>query len=126
MLARLDLEGDGDQDIAITASNDEFTLYRNDLAGPETSWLRVFLDTSATPGLAPNGVGAMVRATVGGSRLTRTIGGCANFNSTSELSAHFGLGGADVIDELVVEWPNGETTVLEAVDVNQTLTIAAP
>ena len=28
----LDIEGDGDQDIAITASNDDFTLYRNDVS----------------------------------------------------------------------------------------------
>ncbi len=125
-VVQFDLEGDGDQDLAITASNDRFEVYRNELSGPATSWLRVFLDTSAVPGLAPNGIGAMVRATVGDQRFTRTIGGCANYNSTSELSAHFGLGAATVVDQLVVEWPNGETTVLDDVPVDQTLTITAP
>ncbi len=122
----LDLEGDGDQDLAITASNDDFALYRNDLSGPATNWLRVFLDTAGSADLAPNGVGSMVRARIGEQQLTRPIGGCANFNTSSELSAHFGVGGAALIDELVVEWPNGETTVLDDVAVNQTLTITAP
>ncbi|MGI9645023.1 MAG: CRTAC1 family protein, partial [Ilumatobacteraceae bacterium] len=125
-IVQFDLEGDGDQDIAITASNDDFTLYRNDLSGPAVSWLRVFLETGDRSDLAPNGVGAMVRVDVGGDRYTRTIGGCSNYNSTSELSAHFGLGDATVADTVTVEWPSGETTVLEDVEVSQTLTIEAP
>ncbi len=124
-VVNFDLEGDGDQDIAITASNDEFRLYRNDLSGPATSWLRVFLETGADPTLAPNGIGAMVRATVGAATYTRAINGCSNFNSTSELSAHFGLGDATVVDELRIEWPNGEVTILDDVPVNQTLTVEA-
>lgn len=122
----LDLEGDGDQDIAITASNDDFTLYRNDMSPSSAGWLRIFLDTSGNPSLAPNGVGSMVRVDVGDLQLTRTIGGCSNYNTSSELSAHFGLGDVAAIEQVTVEWPNGEVTVLEDVQPNQTLTITAP
>jgi hypothetical protein len=83
----------------------------------------VFLDTSDAPGIAPNGVGAVVRANTGGTTLTRTVGACSNYNTASELSAHFGLGDADVIDEVIVEWPDGSSTVLEDVEANQTITI---
>ncbi len=119
----LDLEGDGDQDIAITASNDRFSLYRNDLVATGAGWLRVVLDTGGDRSIAPNGIGSMVRVSAGGSRFTRTVGGCSNYNTTSELTAHFGLGDVDVIDELRVEWPNGEVTVLDDVAPNQTLTV---
>ena len=53
------------------------------------------------------------------------IDGGSNYLSQSELSAHFGLGNINVIDELTVQWTNGMTTVLENIDVNQTLTISA-
>ena len=122
----LDLEGDGDQDIAITASNDRFSLYRNDLVATDAGWLRVVLDTGGDPSLAPNGIGSMIRVRAGRSQFTRTIGGCSNYNTTSELTAHFGLGDVDVIDKVRVEWPNGKVTVLDDVEPNQTLTIRAP
>jgi hypothetical protein len=39
---------------------------------------------------------------------------------------HFGLGGAARVDELEVRWSSGALTLLEGVQVNQTLTIVAP
>ncbi|NND75353.1 MAG: CRTAC1 family protein [Ilumatobacter sp.] len=122
-VVEFDMDADGDRDIAITASNDEFTLYRNELAGSTTNWLTVDLDTGGSPGLAPDGIGAIVRARVGDQQFTRPIGGCANFNTSSELSAHFGVADATVIDELVVEWPNGEVTTMQDVAANQQVTI---
>jgi Na+-transporting NADH:ubiquinone oxidoreductase subunit NqrB len=121
----LDYDNDGDQDIAITAAQDEFRLYRTDLPNDAGAWLRVFLDTSAVPGLAPSGIGATVRATVGNSTFLRNVGGCANYLGTSEPSAHFGFGEATVVNELIVEWADGSTTVLNDVPINQTITIPA-
>ncbi len=120
-MLNFDYDGDGDQDIAITSPNDEFKLYRNDTTGGG-SWLRVFLETT-TPGLPPDGIGAKVVATVGDRSYYRWVGGCSNYLTNSELSAHFGLGDATSVDELRVEWPNGEVTSLSPVDVNQTITV---
>jgi hypothetical protein len=87
----LDVDNDGDQDIGITTPNGEFRLY---LTQPPESphWLRVFLDTSKRPDLAPNGFGSKIRVTAGGADQFRWIVGCSSFSSQSELSAHFGLG----------------------------------
>jgi hypothetical protein len=124
-LMRLDLEGDGDQDIAITSNNGAFRLYETHLEGPQPSWLRIMLDTSANPDLAPNGVGAVVRVDAGGSSQFSPVVGCSNYASSSELTAHFGLGAADSVDLVTVEWPDGTATELGEVDVNQTITIDA-
>jgi len=125
-LVNLDSDNDGDQDIIVFTHNGPVGYYRNDLAGPDANWLRVFLDTSTNDRIAPNGVGARVVATVGQETYTRWITGGSNYLSQSELSAHFGLGGASTIDQLTVEWPNGQDTVLTDVPVNQTMTIVAP
>jgi hypothetical protein len=120
-MLNLDFDNDGDQDIAITAPNDEFRLYSNETADGG-AWLRVFLETSSDD-LPPNGIGARVVATVGDQSYYRWVGGCSNYLTNSELSAHFGLGDAEVVDELRVEWPNGEVTTLSPVDVDQTITV---
>ncbi len=121
-MMNLDYDNDGDQDIAITAANDEFRLYRNEHSG-SGSWLRVALDPAGTAGIPPDGIGSRVWATVGDQTYLRYVGGCANYLTLSELPAHFGLGEAEMVDELRIEWPNGTETVLADVVVNQTITV---
>ncbi len=50
----------------------------------------------------------------------------SNYLSQSELSAHFGLGVASRVDQLVVEWPNGKTTRLTDIQAGRTITVEAP
>jgi len=122
-LINLDADDDGDQDIVVLARGTPTRLYRNDT--PDNgAWLRVFLDTSAEPGLAPDGIGAIVRATASGLEQTRIVEAGCNHLSQSELSAHFGLSDAEVVEQLRVEWPNGRDTVLLSVPAGQTLTLA--
>ena len=52
------------------------------------------------------------------------IDGGSNYLSQNEMSAHFGLGNATMLDTITVEWTNGEVTTLTDVPANQTLTIA--
>ena len=122
-LANLDYDNDGDQDVVIFSYNEPLRVYRNDLVGPDSNWLRVFLDTSRNLLLAPNGFGAKVLVTAGGETQVRSIDGGSNYLVQSELSAHFGLGAACEIDEVRVQWSDGSQTILSNVAVNQTLTI---
>ncbi len=124
-LLYLDYDNDGDQDLVVTAHRDSLRLYRNDLAGPSANWLRLFLDTRADPTLAPHGFGARVIATVDGQQYHRYLDGCAGYLTQSELSLHFGLGDAETVDELRVEWTNGAVTTLTDVAVNETITVKA-
>ena len=124
-LLHFDYDNDGDQDLALTTPAGEFRLYRNDLSGPAVNWLRVLLDTSGSVGLAPDGLGSRVSVTVGDRTLYRWITSCSNYLTSSEMSAHFGLGAELVADEVRVEWPDGTITILENVGANQTLTVCA-
>jgi len=53
----------------------------------------------------------------------REISAKTGFFSQSELVAHFGLGNADIVDSLIVEWPNGAVQILTDVSANQLLSV---
>ena len=125
-MVSLDYDNDGDQDVVIFANGTPVVLFRNDLEGPGTNWLRVFLDTSARPDLAPNGFGSKVVALAGGKTQVRSIDGGESYLGKSELSAHFGLGPTTIVDELRIEWPGGDVTALTSLPANQTITVSAP
>jgi hypothetical protein len=125
-MLNFDYDDDGDQDIAIFTNFSKFTLWNNDLSGNEIAWLRVFLDTTVNDELAADGYGTVISARVGTSTQYRHVFGGDNYLSSSELSAHFGLGAATSVDELRVEWSNGEVTVLKDVAVNQTIVVTPP
>ncbi len=122
-MSRFDYDNDGDQDIVIFAHNEDLVLFENTLSGDDTGWLRVFLDTSETSGLAPNGYGARVQITIADRHYTQWINSGDHYLSHSELSAHFGIGEARRIDRLTVTWPDG--TMLQRFDLaaNQTIVL---
>ncbi len=124
-ISNFDYDNDGDQDIIVFPHAGSVKLFRNDLATPDTNWLRVFLDHSGINDIAPNGIGSVVTITLGSRTLIGRVDGGSNYLSQSELSAHFGLGAATIIDELRVDWSNGMQTVLANVSANQTITVAA-
>jgi hypothetical protein len=137
-MATFDCDNDGDRDVILFPHDGPDSPYqgeppvllRNDLSGPDTNWIRIFLDTSSASDIPPNGIGSVVKVRLGDGPDARTlmgfIDGGSNYLSQSELSAHFGLAGATIIDEITVGWTNGTTTTLTDVPANQTLTIAAP
>lgn len=139
-LVRFDCDSDGDVDIAILPNStlpayngeeDQTLAFYGNLArqSPEPEdahYLRVFLDTSLHPCLAPDGMHARVIVTTQDGSQLREITGGSTYNSQSELSAHFGLGATSVVSTVRVEWPNGLVTELTDVPADQTLEIAAP
>jgi hypothetical protein len=123
-MINFDADNDGDQDVLIFANNQALTYFRNDLpAGPDTNWLRVFVDNGGDPAVPANGYNALVRAVIGGTTYTRAIGGGNTYLGINELSAHFGLGTVTAVDEVRVEWHDGQVTSVFDVAVNQTITV---
>ena len=131
-----DYDNDGDMDIFIT-NNHEYvadgiapvrspgapTLLRNDTPNGN-HWLKVTLE--GTPPLHRDGIGSMVYVTTNGVTQMRELHASTNY-VTQEPGriAHFGLGSATVIDEIRVEWVNGETVVMTDVAVDQHISISS-
>jgi hypothetical protein len=57
-------------------------------------------------------VGAKLRVRSGDHWQTRVITGGSGYLSGSSRRVHFGLGDAERVDTLVIDWPSGEHTIL--------------
>ncbi len=128
-MVRIDIENDGDLDIAIFENNGKLRLYRNELITDSTptdrNWIRIKLDTAARDTLAPNGIGAMIKVVTDGQTQLLPMHCGSNHASASPIETHAGLASASIIDTLRIEWPDGSFTTLTNVDTNQILTIHA-
>jgi hypothetical protein len=106
-LAIGDLDNDGACDVVISHCNQPVTLLRNvahETAPAPAHWLGVELIGRGQRPIA----GATVHLEAGGRRLTRFTKSGGSYLSSSDPRIVFGLGTADRVDKLTVQWPWGE------------------
>ncbi len=121
-----DYDNDGFLDLFVAnwkGSRPNF-LYRN--AGNTNRWLKVRCVGSASNRSA---IGARISVTarIGGIERTqvREISGGIGFGQL-DLPAHFGLGDADTVSSIRIEWPSGAVQTLGPVESRRTLTVHEP
>jgi enediyne biosynthesis protein E4 len=100
----------------------------NDASTNGNHWLYVEL---VGPTDNTSGIGATLYATINESTpeevtLRREANTNAGTFNQSDLPVHFGLGTAELIDELKIRWPNGQMQTLFDVSVDQYLMITIP
>jgi len=114
-----DYDRDGDVDIAVLEHGRGVVLLNN--AGtPGNHWLQLDLEQD---GGNRRALGATIRVDAAGESQLVSVGGVASYLSQESLTAHFGLGAADVVERVVVRWPGGaeEAFVDIRVDARQVL-----
>jgi len=115
-LATLDFDSDGDLDIAVADTSEQFKLYENrDDAG---NWLQVRVRDSGPA------IGASVRIETNRETRKRVLHSRSNFFSQSTRMLHIGLGDATV-EQIHVTWPDGTSITFEDVGVNGRLIVSA-
>jgi hypothetical protein len=118
----VDYDGDGALDLFVATASGSNSLYRN--SGNGNNWLKVRLAGTVSNRSA---IGAKVRATAQINGVTRSllryVGGDGGFTSQN-LELHFGLGDAETVDEVRIEWPSGWVQILNDVAANHVLRIA--
>ena len=127
-VAYADFDGDGCLDLFLVnmglsaAMGEPARLYHN-RCNWGNNWLVV-----ETAGTTSNrdGIGARVSLTAGGRTQIREVTAGASNSSQNMLPVHFGLGSADIVDEITVRWPSGTVQTLRNVSPNRTLTITEP
>ena len=117
-----DYDRDGDIDLFVANNQQPARLWRND-RDSGTHFLTVKLR-----GRPPNteGIGAVVSLRSGERRQERLIRAGSNFESQDPAEAHFGLGPAQTVDELRVDWPDGTITRAGPLAADRFVAIAAP
>ena len=121
-----DLDGDGDLDIVTNDFNSAPQVLVSDLAQRRPiHWLEVSLvgTTSNRERARRDRARARRRA-----RPTRKYNdGKSGYLSQSALPLYFGLGDAETIDSVEVDWPSGRKQVVtQGLEINRTLRIAEP
>ena len=114
-----DFDGDGLLDIAVASFWSTAHLFHNEVTNGN-HWIEVRL-----VGVQSNraAIGAHVRLTANGRQLLREVSGGDSFYCQQDLTVHFGLGSATVVDTLEVLWPSGTVQTLGAVPADQRLTL---
>ncbi len=116
-----DLDNDGDLDLVVSNVNMPPFVYRNEThKKPGTNYLML-----SFKGKGQNSEAISVNVTLyfGGKINYQELIPSRGFQSTVDSRLHFGLGTTDMIDSLLVNWPDGKCTILYNVAANQFLTI---
>ena len=121
-VAVADIDNDGDLDMAVQNTDEPVHLYINH-EGELRRWAKFDVRGEGESRYA---VGANVRVCAGGVwRLREVIAGC-NYLAQNDLTVHVGMDQAQVIDELQVDWPGGQSRTLTNLATNQTWTLYPP
>jgi len=102
-LAFGDFDRDGDVDILLTTNNGPAYLFRNDVPAGQRS-LRLYLTGTKSN---RDAIGAVVRIFHGGISQMRVVHSGSSYLSQSERALTFGVGKAEQVDRVMVEWPSG-------------------
>ncbi len=121
--AYADLDNDGDLDLVVNNVNMPAALYRNEANSllPENRYLKVVLQGE---GKNPFAIGTKLTIKHRGKEFYLEQMPMRGFESSVDPRPNFGLGAIQQIDSLIVEWYDGNWTVMTQVPTNQTLSLA--
>ncbi len=117
-----DLDNDGDLDLVVNNVNMPMFLYRNETSEkrPEHHYLKIIL--KGKPGNT-DAIGSKVTARHGGQSFYLEQMPMRGFKSTMDPRPNLGVGALTMVDSLIVQWPDGNVTILKDVYTDQILTL---
>lgn len=125
-----DIDNDGDLDIVVNGkgnngSEENAGLYINEGVAKSNAWVQFSLKAIATNSTAL-GTFATVYTKIKGmpTKQLREINVQNTFQGQNSPRLHFGLGDAQIIDSIVIQWKSGMKQTITSIPVNKIYTIA--
>jgi enediyne biosynthesis protein E4 len=115
----LDYDNDGDEDLLVgSVGGGGLRLFKNEM--PRQNSLRIRLR-----GIQSNspGIGSRITVKAGEKKIVRDLFPANGFMGSGPAEVLFGLGKSDLVDEIEIRWPNGQTQVVRDVSVNHSIEI---
>jgi hypothetical protein len=117
-----DIDNDGVLEVLINNQGEPPTLLKQS-ARPPGNWVSLQLTGTKSNRSA---IGAKVRLTAGGITQTQEVRSGGGFISQNDLRLHFGLGPAQRVDSVQIEWPSGLKEERRGLEINRTLILKEP
>jgi len=115
-----DLFNDGHIDVVINNMDSPPTLLRN-VVSNGSHWIGLrLIGGQKSP---RDAIGAKVFLTAGGVRQRADVFSGASYGSSSDPRVHFGLGNANKVDMVEIQWPSGENQKLRPPDIDRFYTL---
>jgi len=121
-VALADLWNRGEQDIIVANQNQPAILYR-DIPDSANHWIGLKLVGTRSNRSA---IGAEVELESGDLKQRRIVDGGSGFASQNDRRVHFGLGGREWVDRIIIQWPSGIQQVLQRPAIDRILTVIEP
>ncbi len=120
--AYADLDNDGDLELIVNNIDENAFLYKNN-ARENNLGNFIKIDFKGPPE-NKMGIGSIVTIWSGGKMQMAELTLSRGYESSVEPILYFGVAQENVLDSLIVRWPDGKTQKLKQVRVNQKLTLA--
>lgn len=113
-VAFADLNNDGRLEILVASQNAPFKIYES-VVEEDKNWIAFNLQGTQSNSSA---IGAQVKVFWDSNQQVQVVNSASGFSSQNQHPLHFGLGHADQVEKVVIEWPSGITDTLKNPDIN--------
>lgn len=117
-----DLDNDGDLELVINNINSKASLYENRASNqrPNNHWIMIQLRSR---GKNSHAIGTQITAWKDNKSWYAEQMPIRGFQSTMDSRVHLGLGNTELLDSLLIRWPNNKKTLLREVKTDTSLKI---